>query len=129
MKYMRSVHAASTAQNALAIPVVRYVFRSESGEYVPSPQTSANRFIRGPIPYDWICKANSLPGKAGAVGLALWFLAGVKRSHSFIVTAEAIALSGCTRQAFYRGLKALGGLQLIQETPRKGGRHEVTICL
>ncbi len=126
---MQSVRAASMAQNALAIPVVRYVFSGESGEYLPSPQMSANRFIRGPIPYDWISKANGLPGKAGAVGLALWFLAGVKKSHSFIVTAEAIALSGCTRQAFYRGLKALAGLQLIQVTPRKGGRHAVTICL
>jgi hypothetical protein len=91
--------------------------------------TKAKRFICGPIPFDWIQKANTLPGKAGAVGLALWFIKGVKRASTFAVTAEAEALAGCSRQAFARGLDALAFSGLIHIVRCPGARPRVTICV
>lgn len=91
--------------------------------------TRAQRFILGPISFDWMQKANALPGKAGAVGLALWFIKGVKRSSTFAATAEAEALAGCSRQAFARGLDALESRGLISIVRRPGARPRVTICV
>lgn len=107
------------------IPTTRLVFNPRSGKHGES--TRAARFIRGPISFDWMQKANDLPGKAGAVGLALWFLKGVKRSSTFAVTAEAKALAQCSRQAFARGLAALAAAGLISVQSKKGARPTVTI--
>ena len=72
-------------------------------------------------------RANALPGKAGAVGIALWFLAGVKNSMTFKVTAEAVPVAACSRQAFSRGLDALEDANLVTVRRRLGTRPEVTI--
>ncbi len=111
--------------NDAAIPVTRRRFDARSGKHVATDK--AARFIKGPIPFDWQCAANSLPGKAGAVGLALWFLKGVKQADTFAVTREAEALAGCTRQAFARGLQALAQAGLIAIEARPGARPVVTV--
>ena len=108
------------------IPTTKLAFNPRSGKHGES--TRATRFIRGPISFEWMQKANDLPGKAGAVGLALWFLKGVKRSSTFAVTAEAEALAKCSRQAFARGLAALAVAGLISVQPKQGGRPTITIC-
>jgi len=37
------------------------------------------KFLKGPIPWDWISRAAKQPGKAVHVALVLWFLAGIKK--------------------------------------------------
>jgi DNA-binding transcriptional ArsR family regulator len=44
------------------------------------------KFIAGPIDVDWLSQARRLGGPALWVGLALWYLRGLKRSNSFIVS-------------------------------------------
>lgn len=85
------------------------------------------RFIQGPIPYDWVKRANQLPGKAGSVGISLWFLKGVKKSDTFLLTQEFDALAGCGRKAIYHALDELEEAGLIKVSSRAGGRPEVTI--
>ena len=36
------------------------------------------KFLKGPIPENWLAQAARLPGKAFHVGIVLWFLAGMK---------------------------------------------------
>lgn len=84
-------------------------------------------FIKGPIPLGWVTRANALPGKAGAVGMALWFLAGIKSGVTFKVTAEARRVAACSRQAFSRGLDALEDAKLIAVTRQVGCSPEVTM--
>lgn len=108
-----------------SIPVSRRTFNARSGKH--GVATKADRFVKGPIPFDWLRAANALPGKAGAVGLALWFLKGVKQSTTFAVTAEAEELAACTRQAFARGLLALADAGLILVTSRRGARPVITM--
>jgi len=99
------------------ISATRYVYDSGTGTFLKC--RPALKFIKGPIPYEWQRRANSLPGKAGQVGLALWFLSGVRKSKIVKVTNEAEKLSGCVRQTFSRGLASLeeSGLVLVTRNP------------
>ena len=108
-----------------AIPVTRRRFDARSGTHVATDK--AHRFVKGPIPFDWLRAANALPGKAGAIGLALWFLKGVKQANTFAVTREVEELAACTRQAFARGLNALAQAGLITVETRRGARPVVTL--
>ncbi len=107
------------------IPTRRLAYVPSAGKH--QEVVSAAPFIKGPIPRDWITTANALPGKAGAVGIALWFLSGVKGSATFKVTAEARQVAACSRQAFSRGLDALEDAGLVAVQRRSGNNPEVTI--
>lgn len=85
------------------------------------------KFIKGPIPLDWISRANALPGKAGAVGLALWFLVGVQCSKTVKLTGEVERIAGCGRKALYAALPNLVEAGLIVVTPKPGGRSYVEV--
>ena len=58
-----------------------------------------SKFILGPIVYEWKRRANSVPGKAGAIADGLLFLKGVQKSSVVKVTSEVQELAACTRQA------------------------------
>ena len=102
----------------------RLVFDVSSQTY--RPFRPVERYIRT-IPFSWMRTANRLPGKVASVAVALWFLAGVKRSMTFRLTAEAADLSGASRKPLYRALAALEGAGLISVTRRAGARPVVTI--
>ena len=76
-----------------AIPTQRLVWDPATGTHREWRKT--DRYIKGPVPLDWVTRANALPGKAGAVGIALWFLVGVKNSMTFKVTPEAVQVAAC----------------------------------
>lgn len=102
----------------------RMIFDESTGQF--RPHQPAERYVRA-IPFDWLHTANRLPGRAISVALALWFLAGVKKSMNFRLTAEAVDLAGCSRKALYRGLDALEGAGLIGVVRRSGARPLITI--
>lgn len=106
------------------VPEQRYVFNAATGQF--QPHHPKERFVRT-IPFDWLRRANRLSGKTTTVALALWFLAGVKKSMTFRLTAEAVDLAGCSRGALYHGLAALEGAGLIAITRRPGARPLITI--
>lgn len=120
----RPLPFASLPEANAEVPVTRYVYDRRQSTFT---QRSTHRFIRGPIPFDWMKKANRLPGKAGIVGMALWFLRGVKLSPTFTLTREFDELTGCQRKAIYAALKALESAQLIRVVRRDGGRPEITL--
>lgn len=108
-----------------AIPVTRFVYKAETGAFIEAKPSV--KFIKGPIPFDWLRSANALPGKAGQVGIALWFLSGVKQSKIVKVTSEAETLAGCVRQTFAKGLSELEGAGLISVTRNPGQKPTVEI--
>lgn len=85
-------------------------------------------FLRGPIPLDWLTRATSLQGRALHVALALWFLAGVRKTWSVPLSNETAELFGVQRYAKYRALTALerAGLVTIQ---KKQGRSPIVTLL
>lgn len=108
-------------------PVKRLRYNADIGVHEES--APVEKFIKGPIPLDWISRANALPGKAGAVGLALWFLAGVQGSRTVKTTGEVERIAGCGRKAVYAGLLALEGSRLVITKKKPGGRPQVTLVL
>ena len=65
------------------------------------------RFLKGPIPWSWLSQAAVLPGRALQVAMALWHLAGMRKSATVSLSTKVLSELGVQRQAGYRGLKAL----------------------
>lgn len=95
-------------------------------ETVATP--AAGRFIKGPIPLDWIGRAARLPGKALHVALALRYLAGLQKTSTVKLGAKALAALGVARDAKYRALMHLqqSNLIAVEQTP---GRLPVVTLL
>jgi DNA-binding transcriptional ArsR family regulator len=86
-------------------------------------------FIKGPIPLRWIRKAAGVKGKALHVAVALWFLAGLKRSQKVTLSQSKVRLFGVSRQASYRALVRLEGAGLVAVERHRGRSPIVTIQL
>jgi hypothetical protein len=106
-------------------PVEVLTFNRSKGSFGPKQNTP--KFIKGPIPFVWMAKANTLPGKAGPVGLGLWFLVGVKGNRIFKLTGEIESLAGCERKAVANALVQLEQAGLISVTRHSGSRPTITI--
>ena len=106
-------------------PVEALTFNRSTGSY--SPKRNTPKFIKGPIPFDWAAKAHSLPGKAGPVGLGMWFLKGVKGTSTFKLNSEIETLAGCKRKAVATAVDQLEQAGLINVTRHKGARPTVEI--
>lgn len=79
-------------------------------------------FLKGPIPLAWLTIAAGLRGKASlAVGLAIWFEAGRKKSGTITLTTAILNRFKVNRKAKYRALDALeaAGLIVVERRPRK----------
>ena len=92
---------------------------------MPSPPIS--KFLKGPVPWDWVERAALLPGKALLVGLAIWRLSGAMKSKTVrLGNSELIAL-GVNRSAKSRALKALENAGLVGINQRPGMLPVVTL--
>ena len=106
-------------------PVEALTFNHTTGSY--GPKRNTYKFIKGPIPFNWMAKANSLPGKAGPVGLGIWFMAGVKGKRTVKLNSEIETLAGCKRKAVATAIDQLEQAGLINVTRHKGARPTVEI--
>jgi hypothetical protein len=78
------------------------------------------KFLKGPIPLPWLTAAANLPGKALGVGLAIWYLAGMRRSHIVRMMRSALTAFNVGRKAGYSGLAALEEAGLIRVNRHTG---------
>ena len=85
------------------------------------------KFLKGPIPWSWLSKGASLKGQALHVGLALWLLAGIKRSQSVALSNSVLQDLGVSRFSGYRALHALEEAGLISVERHTGRNPVVTI--
>jgi hypothetical protein len=85
------------------------------------------KFLKGPIPWPWLSKGANLKGQTLHVGLALWFLAGIKRSQSVALSNSVLQDLGVSRFSCYRALHALEGAGLISVERHTGRNPVVTI--
>jgi hypothetical protein len=82
----------------------------------------ADRFLKGPVPWPWLRRAMSLPGKALAVGLMLWLQRGMtgRRTVRFcLARAAADGIPTTTARRAIRELKR-AGLVLLRCQPGRG---------
>jgi hypothetical protein len=84
-------------------------------------------FLKGPIPWTWLTIAAKLPGKALHVGMAIWFLSGVKRSAKVKLPRNTLAELGISRYAARRALLALEKAGLVSVVRSTGVKAVITL--
>ncbi len=85
-------------------------------------------FVRGPVPVRWLASAAVLPGRALAVGMAVWFLVGIRQSRKALsVCSTLLERFGVSRKAGYRGLLALEQAGLVKVERHRGRCPRVTV--
>jgi len=82
------------------------------------------RFIKGPITWDWISRACRLPGKAVHVALGVLLLAGITGKKTIQLSQKRLRELGAQRNAAYRGLEALEKEGLVS-VERHCGRNSI----
>ena len=97
------------------------------GKQNPIIHKPSKRFLKGPIPWTWLTKASCLSGKALNIGVVIWFLAGIKRTHTIELSSKQLREFGVTRFAKGRGLRQLELHGLVSVQRHKGHNPVVTI--
>ena len=92
----------------------------------PRPK-AGEKYVRGPIPLDWLSRAAKLPGRSLHVSIALWFVAGLTRSREVPLSNLSSARFGLDRNAKYRALAWLEKAGLIAVERKLGRAPLVTI--
>ena len=93
---------------------------------VPNARTRGH-FLKGPVPLSWLMAAANLPGKALAVGIAIWFRSGLTKSLTVSLPSTLLGLFGVDRSAKLRALRALEDARLIAVERTNGKNPLVTI--
>jgi hypothetical protein len=108
---------------------VRLVWDRDRGRFArPRKVALAERFLRGPVPYDWLTAAAQLPGQSLAVGIALWHLAGLRGSQNHLaLSTERLEPFGVSRHAKDRALRALLASGLVEIERKRGRSPRVSI--
>jgi hypothetical protein len=93
----------------------------------PPRHRPGERFLRGPVPWVWLTRAGSLPGRALQVGVTLWQLAGVQGNRTVVFCLSRMRDMGVGEQAARRALRALEGAGLVSVSHKPGRGLEVTL--
>ncbi len=87
----------------------------------------AGRFIKGPIPLQWIIKAAELGGRTMNIAMALWYLSGLKKSATVSLTHKTLDEFGVTRKTASRLLEGMQSHGLITIMRKPGCAPVITI--
>jgi hypothetical protein len=105
----------------------------QAGPLLPRPRSRprpvrGELFLAGPVPWAWLAQASRQPGQALAVGLEVWFQAGLKKSDTVALSLSSLlAMMGVHRDAARRGLGALESAGLVRVERHAGRKPIVTI--
>jgi hypothetical protein len=85
------------------------------------------RFLKGPVPLDWLQRAANLPGKSLHVGVVLWYLVGLRKTNTLALPNGVLATFGVDRHAKYRALEQLESAGLISVVRQHGQNPVITV--
>jgi len=88
-------------------------------------------FLKGPIPMSWLNRASaaSKQGSALAIGIAIWHIAAMEKSHTIKLRPSVLERMNISRQARYRGLEVLQNAGLISFKNNRGQSSTITILV
>jgi hypothetical protein len=109
----------------------------ELGRDLPPPtlipakpiQRTSKLFLKGPIPFDWLRKANALGGSTGIVATGLWLYVGLNSSKRFKVDSKLDQFAGVTRQTRQHALHKLKYAGLINLTEHHGAYPFIEVII
>lgn len=84
------------------------------------------RFLKGPIPWNWLETAAHLPGKALPLSLVIWRESGYRKTATIKLCLNRIGMS-ISEQAARRALRVLETAGLISIERKPGRGLEVTL--
>jgi hypothetical protein len=90
------------------------------------PRT-ARLFLKGPIPFAWLQRANALGGSTGIVAMGLWFYVGINNSKYFKVDSKLDQFTGITRQTRQHALQKMKYAGLIKIRNPRGSYPYIEI--
>lgn len=93
---------------------------------LPQPQ-SGDRFIKGPIPLEWMKLASRCGYRSEAVALLLWYLAGWQRSNPVKLTPDTLAEFRVHPKTAKRILLSFESAGLVSVEFRRGCSPVVTL--
>ncbi len=93
----------------------------------PPRHRPGEKFLKGPIPWNWLSSAAREPGKALHVAIVLWLLAGIKRTRTIALSGSVLRGLGVNRHSGYRGLGSLEAAGLVSVVRHPGRNPVVTI--
>jgi hypothetical protein len=93
----------------------------------PPRHKHGEKFLKGPIPWEWLTKAAQLPGHGLHVAVGLWFLAGLNKKSTVMLTSKVLKELGVERRTGYRALEALERAGLVSVERHVGRSPRVTI--
>jgi hypothetical protein len=85
------------------------------------------RFLKGPVPLDWLATAARLPGRALHVGIVIWFRSGLTKNRSVRLSRAQLAPFGIDRHTLRRALTVLEAAKLVSVTRGPGKSPVVTL--
>ena len=101
----------------------------EADELQPIPRhQNGDRFIRGPIPYEWLRLAQTLDGKAANLAWAIWWLAGMKHSNPIKLTRHVLHDFSISPRTVRRLLTKFESVGLVK-VDRHRGRSPYVVLL
>src|SRR5262245_35351565 len=108
------------------------IWKNEIGQSVQlnelaAQRKSLGRYLKGPIPWDWVVRASMLLGKALTVGLCLWRISGATKSKTVVLANHELEPFGIGRSTKSRALAELEGAGLIRTERRPGRWSEITL--
>jgi len=93
----------------------------------PPQHRSGEKFLKGPIPFNWLCRAAQLSGKSFQVGVVIWFLAGLNKSATVRLGQSVLNEFGVDRHSKSRALAKLMNARLISIQCAAGCAPVITI--
>ena len=85
------------------------------------------KFLRGPIPWDWLERAGRLPGRAFQIAVILWLKRGMRNTATVTLGRAELEGMEIKRHAVYRALDQLENAGLVEVDRRHGRRALITI--
>ena len=105
------------------------IAKKDAADRRPIPEhEKGGRFVRGPIPYEWLRMALSFGGKSGNLAWAMWWLVGMKRSNPIRLTGRVLRDFSISTRTARRLLDQFERVGLV-EVNRKRGRCPVVALL
>lgn len=87
------------------------------------------RFIKGPLPWDWLCRAAALTEKSLHVGLGLWFISGLRKSLTVKMQKRVLSELQVSRRSFYKAVDRMVEAGLVLVTRNPGQTYVITLLL
>ena len=102
--------------------------KRKTAESNPLPKhKQGGRFVRGPIPCDWLHRALGCGGKSGNLALALWWLAGMQRCNPIRLTRQVALDFNISPRCARRLLSDFERAGLVQVARKRGRGPQVTL--